>query len=303
MRRCGFTIIELLVVVGIVAVLAAILIPSVQFARESSRRIRCIANLKQLGMALSGYADLAGAYPPSASFPSALLPEIELEPLYLEIDYSEPEWYPSNIAAKNTRVVLFRCPTDVTAAGGRGTNYAANFGTGVQTYGYNGIVRPINGYAPIAESISSVYVISPASVMDGLSNTAAIAEILVGNDSREPRRIIRNTPIAVTAPTQLALFAAICENMSGAGPANLTGRGAKWMFGDLMYTGYTHVLTPNKNNCFNGTSVQEGAYTSSSNHPGGVNLVWGDGHASFVHEAVDPLVWHAFGSRDGGEAF
>ncbi len=58
MRRSqrGFTLIELLVVVAIIAVLASILFPVFQRARESARRTKCAANLKQLGLALQMYA-------------------------------------------------------------------------------------------------------------------------------------------------------------------------------------------------------------------------------------------------------
>lgn len=112
-RRSAFTLIEVLVVVGVISVLMALLLPAVQQAREAARRTQCGGNMKQFGLALSNYHDSHRVFPPGGlsvarfSFWYQLLPYLEQLPMYEKITTPAPgpgAVMQTNIGRANIRV-------------------------------------------------------------------------------------------------------------------------------------------------------------------------------------------------------
>ena len=62
-RRSGFTMVELLVVLGIIAVLIALLMPTLSSVRKKAQAVKCAANLRSIGQALTMYVHQYGYYP------------------------------------------------------------------------------------------------------------------------------------------------------------------------------------------------------------------------------------------------
>ncbi|TWT30616.1 DUF1559 domain-containing protein [Blastopirellula retiformator] len=102
-KKSGFTLVELLVVIAIIGVLIALLLPAVQQARESARRMQCSNNLKQLSLALHNYHDVHQVFPPAALMPSSdrkggaswltrLLPQMEQNAAYDQMTFVDTDW-------------------------------------------------------------------------------------------------------------------------------------------------------------------------------------------------------------------
>jgi prepilin-type N-terminal cleavage/methylation domain-containing protein/prepilin-type processing-associated H-X9-DG protein len=114
--RRAFTIVELLVVIAIVGLLASLLFPAVQAARESARRTQCVSRLRQLGVSLHDYHTLHRAFPAGSnngwSWHARILPQLEQHNLYEQYDFRHNPLAEPNSFRLDSTVRLFRCPSD-----------------------------------------------------------------------------------------------------------------------------------------------------------------------------------------------
>ena len=125
MRRRGFTWVEAIVAMAIIAVLAALFLPAVQEAREAARRTQCKNNLKQLGLALHNYHDVFKTFPPGYVIDTdgvylgwgwgvQLLPYLDCSPRFNKISVYFGEGLPSltDLPDLTSQDHVFMCPSD-----------------------------------------------------------------------------------------------------------------------------------------------------------------------------------------------
>ena len=127
--RCGITMIEVLVVIGIIGILLAITLPAVQYARDSARRTQCRNNLRQILQACHAFEATSGSLPSlyngtSLAYPLQewdlfhmhswrveLLPYLEQQPLRDAINWSSFATDPVNKSVSQSVVSVYVCPS------------------------------------------------------------------------------------------------------------------------------------------------------------------------------------------------
>jgi len=279
------TLVELLVVIGIVAVLVALLMPAVQAAREAARRARCQNHVRQIGLALHnhhtthrslppGWVSAAPNGDPGWGWGAVALPFIEQEALqeasgggpwggHGPSPGGMPIGHAGNQRFRETSLSLFLCPSDpadklfmLHRGTGSGAppmfeiaraNYVAVFGT--RTVEAN----PGTGDGTFFQNSSVRF----ADVRDGLSNTLLVGERCSRLD---------NATWVGAVPG------------AGHGMARVVGRA-----GSVP----NHVLNDFAD--------------FSSYHPFGANFVLGDGAARLISDEIDLAVYRALATRSGGE--
>ena len=306
-HKKGITLIELLVVIGIVSILVALLLPAVQSARASARRLQCGNNLRQLGIALHQYQADYQVFPPGQtglghSLFVAILPYIEQNAMQNVFNFTvNPIYEALNLTAAKTQITAFLCPAEVTVKSYYGkTSYAGNFGSSLSLNSFDGLFSPnLTGAFPDAQ-------VGPGGVSDGLSNTAAIAEWLVGtNFISDPRRVFYQIP-KLDNSMDFNEFRTRCNSVNvSREPTSYTAKGGRWDEGIWPVTLYDHAISVNGPNCIVAEPAPPrglaGGASSSSLHPGGSNVVMADGHQRFVKNSIDPNVWRAMGTRGQGD--
>jgi len=372
-KHSGFTLIELLVVIAIIAVLIALLLPAVQSAREAARRIQCVNNLKQIGLAMHNYHTSMGVFPMGSSIApqnnspglaqsiwsawsaqSLMLGYMEQGPLYNACNFSWAVLDASNFSGNAnvagasdsnqtvlfTNLSMFMCPSDPNVGQKQNNNsYAASYGA-TTTGLYNWTFGPYANYTmgeSAAES-SGLFTIGKSyglqSITDGSSNTVAYAEALVGdsngsefagnttNPSRYRGNYITGTvTTAAGAEKMLNIFAnpaLIFSSLSqcvAAFQTSLTAiqddRGFRWSIGCTGWSMFNTVQVPNDSQypiggCRDGGTPgqfpNDGfSYGASSAHPGGANVLFGDGSVKFIKSSISYPTWWGLGTRNGGE--
>jgi prepilin-type N-terminal cleavage/methylation domain-containing protein/prepilin-type processing-associated H-X9-DG protein len=200
-QNSGFTLIELIAVMAIIAVLLGLLVPAITGARETSRRIQCVNNLKQISLALQGYLCSHNAFPcgsynetgPVLSVPEgyqvswivSILPHLEQSGTFRTFDFHYGATDPANQTVRFTPISTLRCPV----GGGAGSNF---FTTGAGAIAPTTVAARTNyagchndTEAPIdVDNHGMLYLNSRVGVVDvpdGLSQTILVGEIPVGS--------------------------------------------------------------------------------------------------------------------------
>jgi prepilin-type N-terminal cleavage/methylation domain-containing protein len=338
MKRRGFTLVELLVVITIIAVLIGLLLPAIQFAREAARRAQCVNNLKQLGVAVQNYALTMQGLPPSAIIwkgPGGtiltndfgpftrILPYIEQGNVY---DQADPQGLYTNTsvfaASNNVVIQLLLCPSDPnqdpiqnsTFGFTTGNNYGFSMGDWYVWLGFN---NGQNGGPPTRSAIGVNLSRRWAEFTDGMSNTLLMAEVKNYQPYIRDCGGLANITDPNNIPPPTAMPLSVAPEYMGTGCTVLSNAHTQWAEVTVHHIGFTTAWTPNtvtpggpnfeypdvdldsERERIGGPTFA--AVTSRSYHPGGVHSLMADGSARFVSNSINGLVWRGLGTVAGGE--
>jgi prepilin-type N-terminal cleavage/methylation domain-containing protein/prepilin-type processing-associated H-X9-DG protein len=297
-RRAGFSLIELLVVVAIIAILIALLLPATQRVREAAGRTQCINNLKQMGIGLHAYHDIHRRFPPALaqdfyqsalpgipprppvppgatpwfSWMARILPFVEQDNLYKQINFNGPAWFQHPL--NETRLSIYMCPGDdrsylLDDYGGdlvALTEYLAVNGT--DQLSLNGILY-VNSMTRMT------------SVTDGLSNTFMVGERPPSSDLVYGWWFAGSGDYPYYGATDVDLGV---NELIGRSDADFQKNNR-----DTYHPG--EINDPDNIHRWHFWSL----------HPGGGNFLMGDGSCRFVLYGVGQDVMDAIATRAGNE--
>lgn len=340
-RSGGFTLVELLVVLAIIAVLLGLLLPAVQKVREAAYRLQCQNHLKQIGLALHGYHDVQATFPPGlvlsgfevtdaeATGFTYLLPHLEQDNTHRLYHFEDAWWLPSNTEAVAVPVKVFYCPSNRTRGDLDLAAIAAQWGFRLPPkvaacdyafcHGANGALN--RDWTKIPATVRGVFHIRQpgipqagvriADIHDGTTATMALGEAAGGNSSYLVRDLRQPSQAARDDSGQTV---AIEQSWSAAG---VTDTAHPW-YGSVFAVTAQYGLPPDPRdepmNRRPTTPTVYGNDTQGDNrrgldfvsgfrgmHPGGCNFVFCDGSVRFVPATVAADVYRALSTYAGGE--
>jgi prepilin-type N-terminal cleavage/methylation domain-containing protein/prepilin-type processing-associated H-X9-DG protein len=302
--REGFTLIEFLVVMAILAVMVALILPAMVGARLAAQRIQCMNNLKQIELALQNYVTVSNTLPsgsydpvrPVSSEPGgyklswivSILPFMEQSGVYRSIDFQYGADDPANQTARSAWLSTLLCPS----GGPVGANWFAGSVTPIASQSgkssYAGCHHDVE--SPIDEDNHGVFFLNShvraVDVTDGLSQTIFVGEVPWQSNAgwiSGTRATLRNTghPINGVDLGSVPLVGADALRLQP--PMTALELDQKLYFKELE-------VAP--------TFV--GGF-GSSHTGGGANFGFGDGSVRFIKQSIEWSVFRRLGHRCDGE--